>query len=101
MKVNLIVAVSNNNVIGLNGKMPWNLSDDLKHFKKLTENHAVIMGRKTFESIGKSPDCVMAAALGALNVPVISNFFYSKTNVAEKEQVPKDQQTMVSYCGIT
>ncbi len=53
-----------------------------------------------FESIGKSPDHVMAAALGALDVPVISNFFYSKTNVAEKEPVQEENKTMVSYCGV-
>lgn len=53
-----------------------------------------------FESIGKSPDCVMAAALGALDVPVISNFFYSKTNEAEKG-IQEDQKTVVSYVGVT
>lgn len=53
MKVVLITAVSENNVIGNEGKIPWHLPDDLKHFKELTEGHSVIMGRKTFESIGK------------------------------------------------
>jgi dihydrofolate reductase len=48
-----IVAASENNVIGLDGQMPWHLPEDLKHFKKLTSGHAVIMGRKTYESIGK------------------------------------------------
>ena len=42
------------NQIGLNGSMPWYLSDDLKNFKKLTSGHPVIMGRKTFDSIGKA-----------------------------------------------
>ena len=54
-----------------------------------------------FESIGKSPDCVMAAALGALNVPVFSNFFYSKTNIAEKAPIMEKEQTVVSYAGVT
>ncbi len=56
-----------------------------------------------FESIGKSPDHVMAAALGAHNMPVISNFFYSKTNAAEKENLKGDveNKTAVSYCGAT
>ena len=54
-----------------------------------------------FESIGKSPDRVMAAALGALNVPEMSGNFYSKANEAEKEPVDNDEQTMVSYCGVT
>lgn len=53
MSINLIVATSQNGVIGKNGKMPWNLSEDLKRFKKITDGSIVIMGRKTYESIGK------------------------------------------------
>ena len=49
----LIVAITENNVIGLDGDMPWHLPADLKHFKTLTSGHAVLMGRKTFDSIGK------------------------------------------------
>ena len=51
--ISIIVAVSDNGVIGVNGKLPWNIPEDLKRFKKITTNHNVIMGRKTFESIGK------------------------------------------------
>lgn len=53
MKVSHIVATSKNGVIGLNGKMPWHLSDDLKRFKRITMGSCIIMGRKTYESIGK------------------------------------------------
>lgn len=53
MKISLIVAVSENGVIGDLGKMPWKLSGDLKHFKELTIGKPVIMGRKTFESLGE------------------------------------------------
>ncbi len=49
----LIASVSENNVIGNKGNLPWHISDDLKRFKQLTLNHPVIMGRKTFESILK------------------------------------------------
>ena len=52
-KLSIIVAMSSNRVIGLNNKLPWHLSEDLKHFKSLTTGHTVIMGRKTYESIGK------------------------------------------------
>ena len=52
--ISIIVAMGRQNQIGLNGTMPWHLSDDLKNFKKLTSGHPVIMGRKTFESIGKA-----------------------------------------------
>jgi dihydrofolate reductase len=47
----LVVAFSDNHVIGHQGKIPWRLSDDLKFFKHLTENHILVMGRKTFESL--------------------------------------------------
>ena len=53
MIVSLIAAAAENGVIGNKGMLPWHLPDDLKHFKDLTKGHAVIMGRKTFESIGR------------------------------------------------
>ncbi|MBR0037789.1 MAG: dihydrofolate reductase [Bacteroidales bacterium] len=51
--MNIIVAASENNAIGNKGAMPWHLGADLKYFKKTTMGHAIIMGRKTFESIGR------------------------------------------------
>jgi dihydrofolate reductase len=51
--LNLIVATANNNVIGLGGKMPWHLPAELAYFKQVTMGHPIIMGRKTFESIGR------------------------------------------------
>ncbi|RPH29407.1 dihydrofolate reductase [bacterium] len=53
MKLALIVAVAHNRVIGKGGKLPWHISEDLKRFKRLTTGHAVLMGRRTFESIGR------------------------------------------------
>ena len=50
-----IAACSENRVIGRDGKLPWHIPEDLKHFKKLTLGKPVIMGRKTFESIGGKP----------------------------------------------
>jgi dihydrofolate reductase len=50
----IIVAVAANGVIGRGGKLPWHVSEDLKHFKKTTSGHAIIMGRKTHESIGRA-----------------------------------------------
>src|SRR3954471_16370247 len=52
-KVYLVAAVAANGVIGRNGRLPWHLPEDLKHFKKLTLGHPVIMGRRTWESIRK------------------------------------------------
>lgn len=54
MKVSMIVAASANNVIGAGGGLPWHLSEDLRHFKKITMGKPMIMGRATFESIGKA-----------------------------------------------
>jgi len=50
----IIAAVSENRVIGKDNKMPWHISEDLKRFRKLTIGHPIIMGRRTFESIGKA-----------------------------------------------
>jgi len=51
--ISIIAAVAENRVIGSDGKMPWRLSTDMKRFKRLTMGKPVVMGRKTFESIGK------------------------------------------------
>ena len=52
-KIYLIAAVCTNNGIGLGGSIPWHVREDLNHFRELTTGHTVIMGRKTYESIGK------------------------------------------------
>jgi dihydrofolate reductase len=57
LNITLIAAVDERGGIGRNNRMPWHLSDDLKHFKKLTVGKYVLMGRKTYESAkGKLPD---------------------------------------------
>lgn len=80
--VELVVAVSENDVIGRGNALPWRLSDDLRRFKSLTLDKCVLMGRKTFESIGKAlpgrtnlvltrtkgfiaPDCVLVDSVPA------------------------------------
>ena len=52
-RVSIIVAMAKNRVIGANNALPWHLPSDLKRFKALTMGHHIIMGRKTFESIGR------------------------------------------------
>ncbi len=54
MTLSIIVAAAENGVIGHNNNLIWHLSSDLKHFKNITTGHTVIMGRKTFESMGKA-----------------------------------------------
>jgi dihydrofolate reductase len=51
--IHMVVAVAENGVIGHQGNMPWRLPSDLKHFKAVTMGHAIIMGRKTWASIGR------------------------------------------------
>lgn len=51
--LSIIVSKAKNNIIGKDNKVMWHLPNDLKRFKELTTNHVIIMGRKTFESIGK------------------------------------------------
>jgi len=64
----LVVAVAQNGVIGMDGAMPWHLSTDLKRFKRDTMGKPVIMGRRTFESIGK-------ALPGRLNIVISRSDF--------------------------
>lgn len=63
MRISLIAAASENNVIGNHGTIPWNIPEDMKHFRTLTTGKPVIMGRKTYESIGhplpKRPNIVI------------------------------------------
>ena len=56
MKIVLVAAIGDNLVIGRDGQLPWHLKSDLQHFRKLTLNRPLIMGRKTHESIGKLLD---------------------------------------------
>jgi dihydrofolate reductase len=52
-RLELIAAVAKNGVIGKGGRLPWHLPDDLKRFKQLTLGHPILMGRRTYESIGR------------------------------------------------
>ncbi len=66
MDIGIVVAIANNGIIGNHGKLPWHISEDLKHFKKLTLGNPIIMGRKTYESIGHPLD-------GRKNIVLSSN----------------------------
>jgi len=71
MKISLIVAMATNQAIGLNNKMPWHLSADLKKFKEITMGSPVLMGRKTHESIGR-------ILPGRTNIIISRNHGYQK-----------------------
>ena len=70
MELILIAAMTTRGVIGCNNRLPWHLPEDMAHFKKTTMGHAVIMGRKTYQSIG-------APLLGRRNIVVTANPLFS------------------------
>ena len=53
MKITLVAAIASNNVIGKENSLPWSIPEDLKRFKQMTSGHTILMGRKTFDSIGR------------------------------------------------
>ncbi|NLN41191.1 MAG: type 3 dihydrofolate reductase [Clostridiales bacterium] len=69
--ISIIVAMDRNRVIGKNNRMPWKLPADLAYFRKVTLGHTVVMGRKTFESIGKPLE-------GRKNIILTRNEEYAK-----------------------
>lgn len=92
--ISLIVARAANNVIGNKGQIPWYLSNDLKYFRKITTDGVVIMGRKTYDSIGKPlpnrVNIVVSTSMDARDdIVVVPSFEMAireyKTNFAEKE----------------
>ena len=80
MKISIIVAKASNHVIGLNNEIPWHLSADLKKFKKITMGHPILMGRKTYESIGRPLP-------GRRNIIISRNVDYEQTGCLVFNQV--------------
>lgn len=86
MKLSMIVAVAQNGVIGRNNELPWHLPEDLKYFKRVTMGKPIIMGRKTFESIGR-------ALPGRLNIvvsrgtPILPDGVKLASSVAEAKSI--------------
>lgn len=74
MDISILVAAARNGVIGKDNQLLWRLSDDLKLFKKRTLGHVIIMGRKTFDSIGK-------ALPGRTNIVITRNKTFTAENV--------------------
>ena len=83
----MIVAVSENNVIGKDGKIPWYYKEDMKHFKKLTLGNTVVMGRRTYESIGKP-------LTGRLNIILTKNHNFENENVLVLDSLEK----VIDFC---
>jgi len=91
MTISIIVAMTNNRVIGKDNEMPWHLSDDLKNFKKLTLGKTVIMGRLTYDSIGKPlpnrRNIVLSRSLKDKKVNVLSNVEEALEVTSAEEEV--------------
>lgn len=93
MRIAMIAAMANGRVIGMDNKMPWHLPEDLKHFKAMTLGKPVVMGRKTFESIGRPLpgrlNIVISRQTGYQpeGVEVVSSFEQAKRIAGEVEEL--------------
>lgn len=89
----IIVAMAPDRAIGVRGGLPWRLPEDLKRFKRLTMGHAMIMGRKTFESIGKAlpgrRSIVVSRALAPVDgVEIVASFDDAVARARETDPAP-------------
>ena len=91
MNISIIVAMTNNRVIGKDNKMPWHLSDDLKNFKKITTGKTIVMGRLTYDSIGKAlpnrRNIVLSRNLKDSNVLIFSNLKEVLNSTKKNEEI--------------
>jgi len=74
VKLAIIAAVARNRAMGIRGSLPWHISEDLRRFKQLTTGHAVLMGRKTYESIGKPLVNRRNVVISSRTVPGIESY---------------------------
>ncbi len=74
MKLIILAALNHKRVIGKDGKLPWHISEDLKRVKRLTTGHTLLMGRKTFESLGKPLPNRRNVVLTSKPIPGVETF---------------------------
>ena len=91
MNISMIVAMSKNRVIGKDNVMPWHLSDDLKNFKKITMGKTIIMGRRTYDSIGKAlpgrKNVILSRNLKDKDILVFDNLENALVYVGNEEEI--------------
>lgn len=103
MKISLIVALARNHAIGFNNSMPWHLPEDLRYFKRVTLGKPVIMGRNTFESIGRPlpgrPNIVISrnSAYPAEGITLVQSL--DAALQAAQKLLPVDQQEVMVIGG--
>ena len=99
MHISIIAAMSENGIIGSNNKLPWHLPEELKYFKKVTTGKPIIMGRRTFESMGNKPlpnrTNIILSRLPNLSAPgcIVVNSIEEALKVARK--TPEMNEVMV------
>jgi len=98
-----LVAVSNNLVIGVDNDLPWNLKSDLAHFKKYTLDKIIIMGRKTYESIGRPlpnrVNYVVSRTLKEIRGAHVFNSIDAAISAAEKENLLMNRDNEIIIIG--
>lgn len=89
--IHIIAAIAENNVLGVDNQIPWHIPEDLAHFKTLTVGQSVIMGRRTFESIGKPlPDrenIIVSSTLGKTDGAIVVSSLKEALAAATKEEI--------------
>ena len=99
MRISFIVAKAENNVIGKNNALPWHLKDDLQLFKKITMGHHILMGRKTFESIGKALPGRMSLVISTENHAKSENVLWIKSIIRAIKQAERNGETELFIIG--
>ena len=99
MRISFIVAKAENNVIGKNNALPWHLKDDLQLFKKITMGHHILMGRKTFESIGQALPGRMSLVISTENHANSENVLWFNSIIRAIKQAERNGETELFIIG--
>ena len=103
MIISHVVAMSNNNVIGVDNNLPWNLKADLAHFKEYTSNKIIIMGRKTYESIGRPlpnrTNFIVSRTLNSVTGANVFNNLEDSIKAAKELSTENHEQSEVVIIG--
>ncbi len=99
MRISFIVAKAENNVIGRNNELPWHLKDDLQNFKKITMGHHILMGRKTFQSIGKALPGRMSLVVSSESKPNTDNVLWFNSIFRAIKQAERNGETELFIIG--
>ncbi len=99
MRISFIVAKAENNVIGKNNALPWHLRDDLQLFKKITMGHHILMGRKTFESIGQALPGRMSLVISTENHANSENVLWFNSIIRAIKQAERNGETELFIIG--